>query len=293
MNTMFQPRLESVQWLSPAGLQNLGYREWGDPANPHVLICVHGLTRVSNDFHTLAQTMAQHVRVVAPDVPGRGRSDWLPNPALYSVPNYAAAMVALLARANGKTVDWLGTSMGGLIGMGVTSLKGNPIRRFIVNDVGPALKLEALQRIGTYVGQPMQFKSVEEAVPYIKAISTTFGPHSDAQWHQLTADVIVQKDGGWTFHYDPAIAEPFKQISAEQAAFNEAMLWGAWDSITCETLIIRGETSDLLSPETAKDMTQRGPKAKLIELKGIGHAPTFMHDDQIDIVKRFILEGKA
>lgn len=290
---MLQSRLESVQWLSPAGLQTLGYREWGDPANPHVLICVHGLTRISNDFHTLAQTLGQHVRIIAPDVPGRGRSDWLPNPALYSVPNYVAAMVALLARANGKTVDWLGTSMGGLIGMGVTSLKDHPIRRFIVNDVGPTLKLEALQRIGTYVGQPMQFNSVDEAVPYIKAISATFGPHSDAQWHQLTSDVMVQKNGAWTFHYDPAIAEPFKQISAEQAAFNEAMLWGAWDSIHCETLIIRGETSDLLSRETADDMTRRGPKAALIELPGIGHAPTFMHDDQINIVKRFILEGQT
>lgn len=290
---MLQSRLESVQWLSPAGLQNLGYREWGDPANPHVLICVHGLTRISNDFHELAQVMGQYVRVIAPDVPGRGRSDWLPNPALYSVPNYAAAMVALLARANAKTVDWLGTSMGGLIGMGVTSLKGHPIRRFIVNDVGPALKLDALQRIGTYVGQPMQFASVEEAVPYIKAISVTFGPHSDAQWLQLTRDVMVQKNGSWTFHYDPAIAEPFKQISAEQAAFNEAMLWGAWDSINCQTLLIRGETSDLLSRETADEMTRRGPRAALVELKGIGHAPTFMHADQIDIVKRFILEGKS
>lgn len=290
---MLQARLNQVQWLSPAGLQTLGYREWGDPTNPHVLICVHGLTRISSDFDSMAQVMGQHVRVIAPDVPGRGRSDWLPNPALYSLPNYVSAMVALLARANGSTVDWFGTSMGGLIGMGVASLKGNPLRRFIVNDVGPALKLEALQRIGTYVGNPMQFASVDEAVPYIKAISATFGPHSDAQWRKLTADVMVQKNGHWTTHYDPAIAEPFKQISAEQAAFNEAMLWGAWDSITCQTLLIRGETSDLLSRETAEEMTRRGPKASLIELKGIGHAPTFMHDDQIEIVRRFILEGQT
>lgn len=290
---MLQARLENVQWLSPAGLQTLAYREWGDPDNPHVLICVHGLTRVSNDFHALAQTLGHHVRVIAPDVPGRGRSDWLPNPALYGIPNYVAAMVALLARANGKTVDWLGTSMGGLIGMGYASLQGNPVRRFIVNDVGPTLKLEALQRIGTYVGQPMQFASVDEAVPYIKAISATFGPHTDTQWHQLTSDVMVQKNGAWTFHYDPAIAEPFKQISEEQAAFNEALLWGAWDSITADTLVIRGETSDLLSAETAQAMTERGPKARLIEFKGIGHAPTFMHDDQIAVVQRFILEGKT
>jgi pimeloyl-ACP methyl ester carboxylesterase len=290
---MLQARLETVQWLSPAGLQNLGYREWGDPSNPHVLICVHGLTRVSNDFHDVAQVMGQHVRVIAPDVPGRGRSDWLPNPALYGIPNYVAAMVALLARAKATTVDWLGTSMGGLIGMGLTSMKGHPVRRFICNDVGPTLKLEALQRIGTYVGQPMRFDSIGEAVPYIKAISTTFGPHSEAQWRKLTEDVLVQKDGAWTTHYDPAIAEPFKAISAEQAAFNEAMLWGAWDSINTETLLIRGETSDLLSRQTAEEMTQRGPKAKLIELSGIGHAPTFMHEDQIDIVRRFILEGQT
>ncbi|MCE2681162.1 MAG: alpha/beta hydrolase [Burkholderiales bacterium] len=288
---MLEARLKTVQWLSPAGLQNLAYREWGDAHNPHVLICVHGLTRVGQDFETLAQVLGQRVRVIAPDVPGRGKSDWLPNPALYSVPNYAAAMVALIARTDAQTIDWLGTSMGGLIGMGVTSMKGHPIRRFIINDVGPELKLEALQRIGTYVGHPVFFNNMEEATGYIKSISVPFGPHTDAQWRQLTEYVAVEKEGKIGLHYDPSIAEPFKSITAEQAQFNEAMLWGAYDAIQADTLLIRGEHSDLLSVETATQMTQRGPKAKLVELKGIGHAPTFMQPDQIALVERFIMEG--
>lgn len=266
----------------------MAYREWGDPANPHVLLCVHGLTRSSQDFDTVAQKMAHRTKVVSVDIPGRGRSDWFSNPAHYAVPNYVAACVALVARLNAQKLDWLGTSMGGLIGMGYASLPNNPIRKLILNDVGPSLNLEALQRIGTYVGADVKFDTRAQAHQYIRAISAPFGPHTEEQWAHLCDTVLVEKDGEFILHYDPSISAGFKDITAPVVQAMEAALWAAYDTIKTPTLLIRGENSDLLSPKTALEMTQRGPKARLIEVKGVGHAPTFMQDDQIQLVSDFL-----
>ena len=286
---MLTPRLHSLQWLSSAGLQTLGYKEWGNPDNPHVVICSHGLTRVSQDFHDLAQDLGKDVRVVAPDMPGRGRSDWLPDPSMYGIANYVAAAVTLLARVNASTVDWVGTSMGGLIGIGLASLPKNPIRKLLLNDVGPRLSYEALQRIGQYVGQTIRFKNLQEGIAYIKAISASFGPHTDAQWEAMTKSVMVEaEDGLLKCHYDPAIAVTFKNMTPEFAQMAEASLWAAYDQIKAETLIVRGEHSDLLSVETATEMQQRGPKPTLVEFKGVGHAPTFMNELQIATVREFL-----
>ncbi|WP_370262040.1 alpha/beta fold hydrolase [Limnobacter sp.] len=285
---MLTARLHKVQWLSPQGLQQLAYREWGDPDNPHVLLCVHGLTRVSRDFDALAQNLGKDVRVVAPDVPGRGQSDWLADPNLYAIPTYVSAMVALVARLNPGTLDWLGTSMGGLIGMGYASLPGNPVRKLILNDVGPSLNFEALQRIGQYVGKSPTFDSLEQGREYIKSISVPFGPHTDEQWKQLCDGVLVQKDGQYTTHYDPKIAHAFQNLSESTTQMHEAALWAAYDAITADTLVVRGEHSDLLSPQTAQAMGQRGPRARVIEVAGVGHAPTFMQDEQIHIVRKFL-----
>ncbi|MDH4394477.1 MAG: alpha/beta hydrolase [Limnobacter sp.] len=285
---MHQVRLNTVQWLSPEGLKNLAYREWGAPNNPHVLLCVHGLTRSSQDFDTVAQKMAHCTKVVSVDMPGRGRSDWFANGANYAVPNYVAACVALVARLNAEKLDWLGTSMGGLIGMGYASLPNNPIRKLILNDVGPSLNLEALQRIGTYVGADVQFDTRQQAHQYIRSISAPFGPHTEEQWAHLCDTVLVQKNGKFIPHYDPAISTGFKDMNAQVVQAMEGALWAAYDSITTPTLLVRGENSDLLSAATAQQMTQRGPKAKLIEVKGVGHAPTFMQDDQIQLVSDFL-----
>ncbi len=286
---MLTPRLRKVQWLSPAGLFNMAYKEWGEPDNPHALICVHGLTRVGQDFNDLAQALGHEVRVVAPDVPGRGGSDWLPDPSLYAIPVYVAACVALLARVNATTVDWLGTSMGGLIGMGLAGLSNSPVRKLIINDVGPTLNFEALQRIGAYTGQAISFGTLQQACEYIKTISAPFGPHTDAQWMAMTQSVMVEKDGVLKPHYDPGIGQAFKNITPEMAQMGEAALWASYDAITADTLLIRGEHSDLLTPETAVAMTQRGPKAKRIDIAGVGHAPTFMNAQQIEIVREFLL----
>lgn len=286
---MLTARLHHVQWLSTHGLHRLGYREWGDPSNPNVLLCVHGLTRSSADFSALAQSLSDHYRVVAADMPGRGESDWLPDPSLYAVPHYVNACVALVARLKAESLDWLGTSMGGLIGMAYASLPNAPIRKLVLNDVGPTLSLPALQRIGDYVGKSPSFASLQEARNYIKAISLPFGPHSEEQWIGLCDSVLVKRNNQWTTHYDPAIAASFANINQDMVNQMQAGLWQAYDRIECETLLVRGAQSDLLSHETAIEMSQRGPRARVMELPGVGHAPTFIQDEQIQIVRDFLL----
>jgi pimeloyl-ACP methyl ester carboxylesterase len=290
MLIMTQAQLKFVQCISPAGLHKMAYKEWGDPYNRKVLICVHGVTRVSDDFDNLAQALCGEYRVICPDVAGRGRSDWLPNPHLYQIPQYVSDMVTLLARLDAETVHWFGTSMGGLIGIGLAALKDNPLRKLVLNDVGPALNAAALQRIGSYIGQAVRFSTFNEAAAYIKQISLPFGPHTDEEWRKLAAYVLRQdKDGMWIRHYDLGLAVPFHSSTPESIEQAEKLLWKTYDAITCPTLLIRGADSDLLSHAAAQDMTARGPKAKLVEFPGVGHAPTFMHADQIAVAKEFLL----
>lgn len=293
---MTEPRLDFVPCLDTQGLHRMAYWEWGERDNPRVVVCVHGLTRQGRDFDTLARALAADYRVVCPDVVGRGRSDWLADPAGYQVPAYVADMVALLARIGAPQVDWVGTSMGGLIGLGVASLRdgagGTLVRRLLLNDVGPALGADAIQRIGTYVGLPKRYASLDEAADYLWSISKGFGPHSREQWLALTKPQLkpVQDAQGEGFisHYDPRIGLPFKAVTPALAAAGEALLWQRYDSLRCPTLVLRGAESDLLTHETALAMTQRGPKARLVELAGIGHAPTLVAADQVALVQEFL-----
>jgi pimeloyl-ACP methyl ester carboxylesterase len=269
----------------------MAYVEWGAADNPRVLVCVHGLTRVGRDFDRLAQRLANRYRVVCPDVVGRGGSDWLRDPSYYAVPQYVADMVTLVARLGVDQVHWVGTSMGGLIGMALAGQAGSPITRLVINDVGPTLDAAALARIGTYVGQPVRFADIEQAVDYVARVSAPFGLTSRDEWREITETVIrPAPGGGWQPHYDPRLAEPFKQVTPDSAAAAEAALWRVYEQIRCPTLLTRGAQSDLLSPATAQRMTTSGPRARLLEFAGVGHAPMFMHDDQIDVVQRFLLE---
>jgi pimeloyl-ACP methyl ester carboxylesterase len=282
---------KTVQCISPAGLHKMAYQEWGDPHNPNVLLCIHGVTRVSDDFDQLARTLCDTYRVVCPDVVGRGRSGWLRDPQYYVLPQYLSDMVALLARLNAETVDLVGTSMGGLIGMALASLPDNPLRKLVLNDVGPSLNLEAMARIGEYIGADMRFATFDQAAAYIRAISASFGEHTDAEWHKLAADVLRQNaDGEWIRHYDLKLAVPFMSTAGEAFKVSELLLWAAYKAISCPTLLVRGAESDLLSAETAQLMTQCGPQAKLVELAGVGHAPTFLHIDQIEVVADFLID---
>lgn len=291
---MSEPRLNSVQCSSPAGLHRVAYKEWGDPDNPKVLVCVHGVTRVGDDFDHLARALCDEYRVVCPDIVGRGRSGRLRDPAHYTVAQYVADMVTLVARVTARAgiedVAWFGTSMGGLIGMALASLEDTPVKKLVLNDIGPVLDGAALQRIGDYIGQDVRFPSFDAGAEFVKAVSASFGPHSDDEWRKLAADVLRQgSDGQWERHYDLNLAQPFRAITPERAALDEAALWAAWDAIRCPTLLVRGEHSDLLSRETAQRMTQRGPRPRLVEIPGVGHAPTFVHDDQIALAREFFI----
>jgi pimeloyl-ACP methyl ester carboxylesterase len=290
MNTTLTPRFDQIQCLDSRGLHRMAWAEWGDPANPRVLVCAHGLSRQGRDFDTLAQAMAGEYRVVCPDVVGRGRSGWLADPMGYAIPNYVADMVTLLARLNASELHWVGTSMGGLIGLGLAALPDSPIRRLVLNDVGPKIEYESLVRIGQYLGLPVHWNSLEEAADALWAISQGFGPHTREQWLALTAPQLKQDGQGFKPHYDPAIAVPFRAVTTQVAAAGEAMLWHGYDQIRCPTLLLRGAESDLLSPETAAQMTQRGPRARLQEFAGVGHAPMLVQPDQVEVVRRFLLE---
>ncbi len=270
-------------------LHRMAYWEWGAAANPRVLVCVHGLSRQGRDFDTLARALCADYRVVCPDVVGRGQSDWLVDPAGYQIPAYAADMVTLLARLDARELHWVGTSMGGLIGLGLASLPGTPIARMVLNDVGPTIQYEAIARIGTYLGMPVQWRSPDEAADYMLSISTGFGQHTREQWLALTRPMLKAQGDGFVPHYDPAIAVPFRGVTPELAAAGEAALWASYDRVACPVLLLRGADSDLLSPATALAMTQRGPKARLREFAGVGHAPTLLAADQIESVREFLL----
>jgi pimeloyl-ACP methyl ester carboxylesterase len=284
-----EPRLRTVQCLGSGGLHRMAYWEWGDPANPRVLVCVHGLSRQGRDFDTLARDLAADYRVICPDVVGRGRSDRLADPMGYAIPNYVADMVTLLARLDAAQVDWVGTSMGGLIGLGLASLPGSAVRRLVLNDVGPTIQPAALRRIGGYLGQPAHWRSLDEAADALWAISPGFGLHTREQWLQLTRPQLVPDGDGFKPHYDPAIAVPFRAITPELAAAGEAMLWQSYDRVACPTLLLRGADSDLLSHDTALAMTQRGPRARLHEFAGVGHAPMLLQPEQRAVVRGFLL----
>lgn len=286
---MTEPRLSSVQCLDSRGLHRMAYWEWGDAANPRVLVCVHGLTRQGRDFDALARDLAPDYRVVSPDVVGRGRSDWLQDPGGYAIPAYVADMVTLIARLGVPVVDWVGTSMGGLIGIALAGLAQAPLRRLVLNDVGPSIEPEAMRRIGGYVGQPAHWKTVDEAADALWTISQGFGPHTREQWLALTRPQLVPDGDGYKPHYDPAIALPVRAITPEIAAAGEALLWQSYDRITAPTLLLRGADSDLLSPATARAMTQRGPRARLHEWPGVGHAPMLVQPEQRALVREFLM----
>ena len=306
MNQAFEPQLVQVtcpgaSTTDPAS-HRMAYWSWGDPANPRTLVCVHGLSRQGRDFDTLARRLSAHYHVVCPDVVGRGHSDWLAEASGYQLFTYVGDMVTMLQSIKAAKgfndpmpIDWVGTSMGGLICLGLSSLppavSGVSLRRVVLNDVGPRLRIEALQRIGEYLGQPLRFASEQEAADYLWSISSSFGPHTPEQWLALSRPLLrPAPDGnGLILHYDPAIATPFRSMTAETAASGEVMVWQVYDNLKAETLLLRGQESDLLDAATAEEMTQRGPKARLVSFPGVGHAPTLIAPDQVAAVEDFLL----
>ena len=275
-----------MQCASPKGLHRIAYLEWGDPDNDRVLLCVHGLTRCARDFDALARAMAGHYRVVCPDMAGRGDSDWLADPMLYVYPQYLADVVTLIARLDVESVHWVGTSMGGLIGMMLAAQGNTPVTKLVLNEMGPVVSKVSLERIASYVGLAPAFPDLDAAERYVRTVSAPFGPHSDAEWRFLTEIVVRrQDDGSYRMHYDPRLAEPFRAQMPDE----DLELWPIYEAVRCPTLVLRGERSDLLSRATCERMAAYGPKAEVVEIAGVGHAPTLLHADQIGIVRDFLL----
>ena len=282
----------------------MAYWQWGNPKAAHVVLCVHGLSRQGRDFDVLASHLVEaaqgEIRVICPDVVGRGESDWLKDPMLYQIPTYAADMLALLAQLHAQaaitTLDWFGTSMGGLIGLVVCGQPGLPlpvpVHKLVLNDVGPAIEWLSIVRIGTYLGVPITFDSVQQGADAMWAISKGFGPHTPEQWLALSRPMlrpVPDAPGKLRLHYDPALAVPFKQASEASTLQGEKTLWQLYDNISAQTLLLRGADSDLLSPATAQAMGRRGPKARLVKFAGVGHAPTVVAANQLAAVADFLL----
>lgn len=307
---MSAPRVKTIACASPGGLHRMAYYDWGDPDNTDVVLCVHGLTRTGRDFDVLAEHLSKRFRVICPDVVGRGLSDWLAQPLSYAVPQYAADMVALIARLQPQTLRWVGTSMGGLIALSYAALVAQakdpdrkvpparqtttiddaivPISRLVLNDVGPRIEAPSLTRIGQYLAEPKSFASFEQAVQYMKETAASFGPHSDAQWEMLTRHYFVPSHGQWVKHYDPSIAMAFAGVTQDLISQGEMMLWQAYGCVQAPTLIMHGEQSDLLLADTVDAMLAANPQARAHTVKGVGHAPSLIVQDQIDVVSQFL-----
>jgi pimeloyl-ACP methyl ester carboxylesterase len=273
--------------LSPCGFHTISYQLWQteeNDQNRHI-ICVHGLTRNSHDFDKLAAHLSEKYTLACPDIVGRGQSSWLPVYDHYDYPQYLADMNALYARLNVKSIDWIGTSMGGLIGMMFAAMPNSPIQRLVINDVGPILKRAALERIGNYTGVAPPFESEAEAESYLRKIHAPFHPMTDQDWQEMTARGLIKgEDGKLRLNYDPKIGTALRT----SLTGTDVNLWQVYDAIKCPTLVIRGANSDLLDKPTATEMTKRGPKASLVEIEGAGHAPSLLSIDQIEMIENWL-----
>ena len=288
------PRFEEVSALGPRGYSKVAYVEWGPPDAQQVVLCVHGLTRNSRDFDFLARRLAgKGLRVIAVDLPGRGRSEWLSNPSDYRTPAYLSATAAVIARSGASEVDWIGTSLGGHIGMETAALPGNPVRRLVLNDFGARISGVALQRIGSYLRRNKRFESLLEVEEHLRSIHETFGALTDAHWRHLAEHSAVQtEDGDYRQHYDFGIGRAFSWPLSVDVS-----LWDVWEKVACPTLILHGEDSDLLHASTVRDMQRRGIAAKnklvrAVEVRECGHAPSLMTDSQMSLIEDFLATEK-
>ncbi|MBL8659916.1 MAG: alpha/beta hydrolase [Rhodospirillales bacterium] len=279
-------RERSYLSLGAHGFHRIAYAEWGAPDQAQVAICVHGLTRNGRDFDCLAQALEDRYRVACPDLPGRGKSHWFTVRADYKPPVYLSDMAALIARMDVPQVDWIGTSLGGILGMTLAAQPNTPIRKLVVNDVGTFIDKAALARISDYVGQDPSFRSLEALEAYLREVHAPFGALTDAQWRHLAIHSARRDEAAdvWRLHYDPGLVEPLKEWFSE-----DVDLWPVWEAITCPVLILRGAESDILLNETAEEMLTRGPEAELVVLPDIGHAPMLMDPAQIAVVRDWLL----
>jgi pimeloyl-ACP methyl ester carboxylesterase len=302
-------RQESFQSLGNGSFHRVAYTCWGDVANPHTVLCVHGLARNSRDFDFLAAALADECRVVCMDVAGRGESEWLDNKSHYTFSTYQNDAAAMLARASAPPasgflkkifgnkeakLDWVGTSMGGLIGMFLAAKRGSPVRRLVLNDVGALIPWSALFRMKGYITRGRRFKGVDEVEAYLRDVCAPFGPLTDAQWRHLALHSARLDGAEYVLRYDPGIGEGLHgHIDAEFPIGPDLLrgidLWNVWSKIECPMLVLRGANSEVLLEKTVAEMKERKPDLEIVEFPGVGHAPALMSADQISVVKEFLL----
>ncbi len=270
---------------NPARPRHLAYYQWGDVENPDIIVCVHGLSRNARDFDFLAEALASRYRVIAMDMAGRGKSDWLTNKTDYNYLTYIADCCALLDGLKLEKVTWLGTSMGGIIGMMLAAQQPQRIKRMVLNDIGAVVSAQGLTRILGYVGSSVPFANAEEALSHLKSILRPFGIASEAEW-QFMFEISFNRlpDGRYAFAYDPDISQPFRDAASKADAIADIDLSAAWSQVQCPVLVLRGKESDILTHETAAAMLNRPIPTTLKEFDGVGHAPALLNDVQIHTI---------
>jgi len=286
MKQLIEPRTGEVRSQTIPGHSHMvRWTEWGNPENPKILLCAHGLSRNARDFDYLARAMAPRYRVICPDYPGRGQSEWLANAGYYNNEQYLRDTLAILDSLQFKQLDWVGTSMGGLIGMAAASLADNPINKMVINDVGPFIPGAALNLIGDYLGIHPVFSDQGEAIDYFKTVYASFGALEHQHYEHFVAHGIRPADSGtgYVLNYDPAIIDEFVA-----AKLGDIDIWHIWDSITIPLLILRGKNSSLLLPQTVEQMKHRHGNAESIEFDDCAHAPSLMVDEQIQAIDSWL-----
>ena len=271
--------------LNDDGFHKLAYVEWGDPQNRDIIVCVHGLTLNGRYFDWFSKACEDHYRVICPDVVGRGRSDWVP-PNNYWYPQYVRDSASLMARLGTDKVNWVGTSMGGLIGVHVAALPNHPIKRLVLNDVGPFVSEAAQRGISDYIGKDERFANHDELEAHLRKLYPKFGDLTPVQWRHLArVGGMETEDNDLRLAYDPAIRHAFAGWKGDFT------MWDLWDKIDIPVLILRGSESNILSQETLDEMLARNHNATCHVFDGIGHAPPLMAGDQIDIILDFLAKG--
>jgi pimeloyl-ACP methyl ester carboxylesterase len=269
-------------------LHRLHYTEWGDRRNPNVVVCAHGYSGNARDFDFLARALAAEARVVCIDFPGRGESDWLATPLEYHFGQFLADAQALLAHLGARRVQWIGTSMGGLLGMLLAARPMSPVKRLVMNDVGAFVPLDALQAIAHNIEAPACFASLEEVEAHMRASHRDWGELTGEQWRHLARHGARRGGGGWRLHYDPRITRLLRPLAPGLGLF----FWDAWYCVACPALLLRGERSAVFPADVARAMLAVKPAARLVQFSGCGHAPSLMADVQIEAVRNFVREGK-
>lgn len=275
-----------VKGLSFNGFHRISYLEWG-AENDNTMVCVHGVSRNAHDFDVLAKRLSPSNRVICPDVVGRGHSDHLINADGYDYLQYNADMNVLLGRIGPQKVDWLGTSMGGIIGMVFASLPQTPIKRLIVNDIGPFIARDNLTTIGEYIGRSGEFRNLAEVETYLREIYAEFHPMSDQDWADMAEHSSKRTSRGtYRMRMDAGVGDSFRN----RISLFDVDMWDTWDNIQCPVLILRGENSSFFARETAEEMLTRGPKSTLIEFPHAGHTPSLRGQEQIDAIVNWLDE---